>query len=81
MYETNVKPAIIPISTEGWCKEPLTTFKALPTTNPPVLTTIRIIYKISIVTAMYVFWWRNENWKVICAADPLALGHRTAAHP
>ena len=37
MYETIVKPAIIPILTEGWCKEPLTTFKALPTTIPPVL--------------------------------------------
>ena len=23
---------------------------------------------------MYVFWWRNENWKVTCAACPLALG-------
>jgi hypothetical protein len=21
-----------------------------------------------------VFWWRNENWKVTCAACPLALG-------
>jgi hypothetical protein len=37
MYETIVKPAIIPILTEGWCKEPLATFKALPTTIPPVL--------------------------------------------
>ena len=38
VYETNfVKPAVIPILTEGWCKEPLTTFKALPTTIPPVL--------------------------------------------
>jgi hypothetical protein len=36
--------------------------------------TIRIIYKISIVTAMYMFWWRIENRKVTCAADPLALG-------
>jgi len=23
---------------------------------------------------MYVFWWRNENKKVTCAACPLALG-------
>jgi len=23
---------------------------------------------------MYVFWWRNENRKVTCAACPLALG-------
>jgi len=23
---------------------------------------------------MYLFWWRNENRKVTCAADPLALG-------
>ncbi len=23
---------------------------------------------------MYVFCWRNENRKVTCAADPLALG-------
>ena len=22
---------------------------------------------------MYVFWWRNENRKVTCAACPLAL--------
>jgi len=30
---------------------------------------------------MYVFWWRNENRKVTCAACPLALGAGTAAHP
>jgi len=23
---------------------------------------------------MYLFWWRNENRKVTCAACPLALG-------
>jgi len=28
-----------------------------------------------------MFWWRIKNREVICAADPLALGHRTAAHP
>ena len=34
------------------------------------ISTIRIIYKVSIITVVYVFWWRIINRKVSCSIVP-----------
>ena len=54
MYETIVKPAIIPILTEGWCKEPLTTFKALLTTIAPLLFILNYYCATKVGSVMYL---------------------------